>query len=168
LTKSLNKGSEGAEAVLQISRRADYAVRIMLELGLHDSNKPLSAAELAEIAEVSKAFLHKIVADLVKAGLVVTYKGPAGGIVLARPTAAISMLDVLAAVDGPVCLNACLLRPNECPRDALCPAHLFWGRLQSMVMGELKKATLDKLVMQARTLKAGREYPINIPYVLER
>jgi Rrf2 family iron-sulfur cluster assembly transcriptional regulator len=154
--------------VLQISRRADYAVRIMLELGLHDSEQPLSAVELTEYAEVSKAFLHKIVGDLVKAGLLVTYKGPAGGIVLARPPAEISMLDVLAAVDGPVCLNTCLLRPSECPRDVLCPAHLFWGRLQSIMIGELKKATLDKLVVQARALKEGQEWPLNVSYVLER
>jgi Rrf2 family iron-sulfur cluster assembly transcriptional regulator len=154
--------------VLQISRRADYAVRIMLELGLHDSEQPLSAVELTEYAEVSKAFLHKIVADLAKAGLVVTYKGPAGGIALAQPPAEISMLKVLAAVDGPVCLNTCLLRPSECPRDALCPAHLFWGRLQSIVMSELAKATLDKLVAQARALKEGQEWPANVSYVLER
>jgi Rrf2 family protein len=140
----------------------------MLELGLHNSDAPLSAVELTEYVEVSKAFLHKIVADLVKAGLVVTYKGPAGGIVLAQPPDEISMLDVLEAVDGPVCLNICLLRPNECPRDALCPAHLFWGRLQSMVIGELKQATLDKLVMQARALKAGQERPVNVSYVLEK
>jgi Rrf2 family iron-sulfur cluster assembly transcriptional regulator len=154
--------------VLQISRRADYAVRIMLELGLHDSEQLLSAVELTEYAEVSKAFLHKIVADLAKAGLVVTYKGPAGGIALAQPPAEISMLNVLAAVDGPVCLNTCLLRPSECPRDTLCPAHLFWGRLQSIVMSELAKATLDKLVAQARALKEGQEWPANVSYVLER
>jgi Rrf2 family iron-sulfur cluster assembly transcriptional regulator len=154
--------------VLQISRRADYAVRIMLELGLHNSEEPLSAVELTEYAEVSKAFLHKIVADLVKAGLVVTYKGPAGGIVLARPPAEISMLDILTAVDGPICLNTCLLRPNECPRDALCPAHLFWGRLQSIVMGELKQATLDRLIKQASVLKEGQVQPVNVSYVLEK
>ena len=140
----------------------------MLELGLHDSDEPLSAAELTERAEVSKAFLHKIVADLVKAGQVVTYKGPAGGIVLARPPAEVSMLDILEAVDGPVCLNTCLLHPNECPRDTHCPAHLFWGRLQSMVINELKRATLDKLVMQARALKTGQERPVTISYVLEK
>jgi Rrf2 family iron-sulfur cluster assembly transcriptional regulator len=140
----------------------------MLELGLHDSDEPLSAVELAAYADVSKAFLHKIVGDLVKAGLLVTYKGPTGGIVLARLPAEISMLDILAAVDGPVCLNTCLLRPNECPRDALCPAHLFWGRLQTLVIGELKSATLDALVKQANGLAEGESYDVAIPYVLEK
>lgn len=154
--------------MLQISRRADYAVRIMLELGLHDSDETLSAAELAERAGVTKAFLHKIVADLVKAGLIVTYKGPAGGIMLAQPPYEVSMLDILEAADGPICLNACMLRPHECPRDVLCPAHRFWGRLQSIVIDELKNATLDALVAQARGIKERREPPTNIPYVLEK
>lgn len=154
--------------MLQISRRVDYAVRIMLELGLHDDERALPATELTARAGVSKAFLHKIVADLVKAGMVITYKGPGGGIALAQPTAAITMLGILEAVDGPLCLNACLLRPNECPRDSGCPAHLFWGRLQSMVMAELGAATLEGLVTQARELAAGQRPAEAIPYVLER
>jgi Rrf2 family iron-sulfur cluster assembly transcriptional regulator len=154
--------------VLQISRRVDYAVRIMLELGLHDEERALPAAELTERAGVSKAFLHKIVADLAKAGLVITYKGPGGGIALAQPPAAINLLAILEAVDGPLCLNACLLRPNECPRDGTCPAHLFWGRLQSMAMAELKNATLEGLVTEARELAAGGEPAVAVPYVLER
>jgi Rrf2 family iron-sulfur cluster assembly transcriptional regulator len=140
----------------------------MLELGLHDGDCALSAAELTGRAGVSKAFLHKIVADLAKAGLVVTYRGPGGGVALAQPPAMIDMLGILEAVDGPLCLNACLLRPNECPRDGTCPAHLFWGRLQSMIMAELKAATLDRLVTEARELAAGREPVAAVPYVLER
>ena len=153
--------------MLQISRRADYAVRIMLELGLYDGDS-LSANDLAIRADVTKAFLHKIVADLVKAGLIVTYKGPTGGIMLAQPPHEISMLDILEAADGPICLNACMLRPHECPRDMNCPAHRFWGRLQSIVIGELKQATLDILIAEARELKERREAPVMIPYVLER
>jgi Rrf2 family iron-sulfur cluster assembly transcriptional regulator len=89
-------------------------------------------------------------------------------LVLARSTAEINMLDVLEAVDVPVCLNACLLRPGECPRDVLCPAHLSWGRLQSLVIDELKKATLDTLVLRAIAPPDQQQQGASFSYVLER
>ena len=139
--------------MLQISRRADYAVRIMLELASRPEGERISSAELAARTEVPRSFLHKIVADLAKAGLVRTYKGPNGGLMLVRSPSEINMQHILEAVDGPVCLNACLLRPSECPRDVMCPAHRFWGRLQAMVIAELQAATLEKLVAEGEQLR---------------
>lgn len=149
--------------MLQISRRADYAVRIMLELGERAGEEVrVSASELSEKTEVPKAFLHKIIADLVKSGLVRTYKGPTGGFTLARSTTDINMLHIIEAVDGPICLNACLLGPSECPRDQGCPAHTFWGRLQAIVIQEMKTATLDRLIIEGQALKnMGRTEPIH-------
>lgn len=150
--------------MLQISRRADYAVRIMLELGLQEKNYPMCSNELSRRTQVTKSFLHKIVADLVKAGLVRTYRGPSGGLVLGRPTQTINMRHILEAIDGPICLNECLLSPQECPRDAGCPAHRFWGRAQTVLIEEFEKATLDTLVAESREL-AHRPLRLGIPYV---
>jgi Rrf2 family protein len=116
--------------MLQISRGADYGVRIMIELAVQPDDRLLSAADLAARTGVPISFLHKITGSLVRAGLVSTYKGPSGGLRLARPAALVSLLDVLEAVDGPVCLNACMLRPHECPRDTFCPAEALALRAQ--------------------------------------
>ncbi len=139
--------------MFQVSRRADYAMRIMVELGQREEGASMSAREISQHTAVPKAFLHKITADLVKASLVRTYSGPAGGVILARPPASISVLQIVEAIEGPICVNVCLIRPHECPRDRLCPVHTLWGRLQAMIVAELQQATLAQLVVEARLLK---------------
>lgn len=156
--------------MFQVSRRADYAVRIMVDLGLRKKrpssgeSQRTAAQEVAKSTAVPKAFLHKISADLVKAGLLRTYSGPAGGLELARPTANISMREILEAIEGPLCLNSCLLRPQECPRDHLCPAHSFWGRLQISILKQLEETTLELLVEEALALRKGPRQQ-EIPYL---
>jgi Rrf2 family transcriptional regulator, iron-sulfur cluster assembly transcription factor len=138
--------------MFQITRRADYAVRIMLDLGAQPAGVWVPAQAVAQRMLIPRAFLHKITAGLVKAGLVATFPGPTGGLALARPAAEVSLLQVLEAIDGPICLNMCLRRPRECPRDGICPAHRFWGRLQASVVEQLRGARLDALVAEAAAL----------------
>jgi len=142
--------------MFQITRRADYAVRILLDLGAQPDGDWTQAQAIARRMGVPQPFLHKITADLVDAGLVRTCPGPTGGLALARLAAEINLLQVLEAIDGPICLNICLRRPRECPRDRICPAHTFWGRLQASLVQQLRSATLDALVAEARALPAAR------------
>jgi Rrf2 family protein len=145
--------------MFQITRRADYAVRILLDLGGQPSGTWAPAAETARRMGVPQAFLHKITADLVRAGLVRTFPGPTGGLALGRPAPQISLLHILEAIDGPICLNICLARPHECPRDQICPAHRIWGRAQAALVAELRTATLDALVAEARALEGAARQP---------
>jgi Rrf2 family protein len=151
--------------MLQISRRVDYAVRVMIELGLRTDDGPLSARELSQKTAVPKAFLHKITADLVKRNLVRTFAGPRGGLALAQPAAQITLLQIVEAADGPVCVNTCLLHPRECPRDRICPTHETWGRLQALIAAELQSTTLHQLVDQARRLRRGAPQNRELPYL---
>lgn len=151
--------------MFQISRRADYAVRIMIELGLQGEGTAVPARQIARRTGVPKAFLHKIAADLVKADLVRTYAGPGGGVALARPLPAVNMLQILEATDGPVCLNLCLIRPQECPLDQICSAHTTWGRLQTIIVQELEAATLQLLVEEARIYRKSPNKSPDVPYL---
>lgn len=150
--------------MFEISRRADYGVRIMLELAKKGPGARVAAGDLADCAAVPKPFLHKIAADLAKVGLLRTFQGPMGGLELGRPMENINLLEILEGVDGPVCLNSCLIRPSECPRDRTCPAHTLWGRLQAKVTLELRSTTLDRLVAETAALEQfGRQE--SIPYL---
>ena len=153
--------------MFQISRRADYAVRIMIELGLHDGSF-LSATKVSKRTAVPKAFLHKITHDLVKNQLIITQSGPSGGLTISKPTTEINMRQILEAVEGPICLNVCLLRPQECQRDAICPAHDFWGRLQTMLIEQLEAATLATLIAEARQIANNPERRQQIPYLIRQ
>lgn len=152
--------------MFQISRRVDYAVRIMIELGMQPEGAFLSARRVSSRTAVPKAFLHKITADLARAGLIQTQPGPSGGLSLQKPSSDINLLDVVEAIDGPVCLNICLIRPQECNRDRFCPGHEVWGRLQIMVVAELQNSVLADLVQEAKRLqKNPRTALIDFPYV---
>lgn len=155
--------------MFQISRRVDYAIRIMIELGLQTIELPIAARRLSKKTGVPKAFLHKIAADLVKADLIQTHAGPAGGISLQHSLEQINLLQVVEAVDGPVCLNVCLLRPEECNRDRFCSAHDFWGDLQNKIVQQLTETTLEHLITRAKKLRqlTTRERE-QIPYLYAR
>lgn len=152
--------------MFQVSRRVDYAVRIMIELGMQPSSAFLSARRVSARTAVPKAFLHKITADLVRSNLITTQTGPTGGLALQKECSQINMLDIVEAIEGPVCLNICLLRPNECNRDRICPGHDVWGRLQRMLIAELQSTNLADLVAEAHRLKKNpRPIDANLPYL---
>lgn len=152
--------------MFQISRRVDYAVRIMIELGLQPQGTYLSARRVSVRTAVPKAFLHKITADLVRADLITTQTGPTGGLALQKEPDTINLLDIVQAIDGPVCLNICLVRPQECNRDRFCPGHEVWGRLQLLVVAELQKTNLAALVVEARRLQRNpRAKLVDFPYL---
>lgn len=152
--------------MFRINRRVDYAVRIMIELGLQPPESFLSVRQIAVKTDVPKPFLHKITADLVRAGLIFTQSGPNGGLALQKEKCAVSLLDIVEAIEGSICLNICLIRPQECHRDVLCPAHEFWGKLQMLLVAELRKTTLELLVIEARRLRRHpRKRLQGFPYV---
>lgn len=152
-------------SVFQINRRTDYAVRMMIELALQ-ADGCLSARHLAQRTNVPKAFLHKIAADLARASLLQTQTGPGGGLSLNLPAEQITMQHILEAMEGPICLNVCLLRPHECPRDQLCPGHDFWGRLQTVIVQQLQATTLADLAADAVALQQQPRRRDHIPYLI--
>jgi Rrf2 family protein len=138
----------------------------MIELGLQPSGSFLSARRLSARTAVPKAFLHKITADLVRADFIHTQTGPFGGLALQKDVSDIDLLQIVEAIEGPVCLNVCLIRPHECNRDRFCPAHEVWGQLQMMIVAQLRQSTLAALVSEAKKLKnQPRTAPIDFPYL---
>jgi Rrf2 family protein len=87
---------------MRISAKADYAVRAVLELAAAPPGASLSAREIAAAQEIPQNFLENILAELRRAGLVYTHRGPGGGSSLARAPADITVGEILFAVEGPL------------------------------------------------------------------
>ncbi|MER5856760.1 RrF2 family transcriptional regulator [Streptomyces sp. NPDC059688] len=87
---------------MRISARADYAVRAVLELAVRQGNGPVKAEEIAAVQDIPHKFLEGILGDLRRAGVVDSRRGGGGGYRLARDAAAITVADVVRAVDGPI------------------------------------------------------------------
>jgi len=134
---------------MQLTRTADYAIRVMIHLAGLPPGSRASRETLAEWAEVPGEFLAKVLQHLTRARLIVSHRGTKGGFQLARDTAGISMLEIVEAVEGKTELNVCLSGDAACGRRGWCPAHVVWKQAQAAMMEVLSAATLDKLACQA-------------------
>jgi Rrf2 family protein len=130
---------------MEISRRTDYGVRVILDLAIQSQNGRTSTQEIAERQNIPAPFLAKIISQLALSGLVTTYRGAGGGVSLARPAAEISLLHVIEALDGPLRLNRCVIEPSACPRDEYCPVHHIWAKAQTDLTSLLSGTTFDDL-----------------------
>jgi len=139
---------------MQLTRAADYAVRAMIHLASTDAGRS-SLNELAEAAEVSPAFLSKVLQRLVRAGLVASYRGKKGGFELLERGRSATLYEILQALDGVPELNICLA-PGGCGRTPTCAAHAVWEKAQAQLREVLSAATLEKLVCESRTMPSTR------------
>ncbi len=125
-----------------VTREADYAIRCVLEVARHGR---VSAAKVAEIQGISPTFLGKIVQSLARAGILSTRRGVGGGVSLAQPLESITVLRVIEAVEGPLCLNDCVADPPQCPQIDTCPVYPFLERAQG-ALKEMLTVNLSELV----------------------
>ncbi|HSR33589.1 MAG TPA: Rrf2 family transcriptional regulator [Anaerolineae bacterium] len=130
---------------MEISRRTDYGVRVILDLATLTESTRASTQEIADRQNIPAPFLAKIISQLSLSGLVTTFRGAGGGVSLARPASEISLLQVIEALDGPVRLNRCLIEPSACPLDEHCPVHHIWAKAQTELTGLLGSTTFDNL-----------------------
>jgi Rrf2 family protein len=131
---------------MEISRRTDYGVRVILDLACLSSERRTSTQEIAARQNIPSPFLAKIISQLALAGLVDTFRGAGGGVTLARPASEISLLHVIEALEGPIRLNRCVIEPDACPRNRGCPVHPIWARAQADLTDLLEVTTFDRLV----------------------
>ena len=96
---------------MRVSAKSDYALRALIELAARADSGPVSAEELGRAQEIPHNFLQAILADLRRAGIVISQRGQAGGWRMARPAEDVSIADVIRAVDGPL-VSVYGLRPE--------------------------------------------------------
>jgi len=130
---------------MEISRRTDYGVRVILDLASLSENGRASTEAIAKRQNIPAPFLAKIISQLSLSGLVTTQRGAGGGVTLARPAAEISLLEVVEAIEGPVRLNRCTINPGSCPRNGYCPVHEIWAKAQAELTGLLSSTRFDVL-----------------------
>jgi len=130
---------------MQLTRAADYAVRMMIHLATLPQGSRTNRAALATAAGMPEPFVGKILQNLTKSGLIESQRGMNGGFALASSPEKVSILDVVEAVEGPTALNLCVKRGATCDRKAWCPAHPVWCEAQDAMTAVLRRATLASL-----------------------
>jgi Rrf2 family protein len=107
--------------MLRLSKKADYALMAMRHLARQASGGPsTSAREIAEQYDIPIELMAKVLQRLVRTGLLVSTQGTRGGYTLSRPSSAISVADVIEAIDGPFTVTACSTDKNDCEQYNKC------------------------------------------------
>ena len=145
---------------MQLSRRADYAIRAVVDLASLPEGSIGITREIADRQEIPPVFLAKIIGRLAKAGLIRAYRGASGGVTLARPAEELTLLDVVEAIEGPLTLNRCLARAGECPREVFCPVKGIWAEAQERLVAQLKDANVAAVVRRGQELQRRPTTPV--------
>jgi Rrf2 family protein len=135
---------------MQLTRAADYAVRVMIHLATLKPGERVSLPGMVAATGAPDSFLSKVLQSLTRARLITSRRGPAGGFEISVPGRRASMRDVIEAVDGRMCLNVCLNERRSCPRKDWCPAHPVWIRAQAAMLEVLGTAMIADLAADAR------------------
>ncbi|HEY1134366.1 MAG TPA: Rrf2 family transcriptional regulator [Nocardioides sp.] len=131
---------------MRVSAKSDYALRALIEMAAEREDKrPVSAEELGRLQEIPHGFLQAILADLRRAGIVVSQRGQYGGWRLQREAAEISVADVIRAVDGPL-VSVYGLRPESVTyNDAAAVLQHVWIAARSSLRDVFENVTIAHL-----------------------
>ena len=131
-----------------ITREADYCIRTVLHLSRPEHNQqPVPVEQLAGEMEIPVPFLRRILAQLIKAGIVTSHRGRNGGLSLNGDPSRISLLDIMRLADSKgLLLNRCLAADGCCTHKGNCTVHGAMQKLQTMLEEQLQGITFDRLV----------------------
>ena len=139
---------------MMFSTKSEYGVRVMVELARRGSDEPVPLTEIAEHEGLPLAYLEHLVARLRRAGLIDSRRGAHGGYLLARAPAAITMAEVVEALEGTIapieCISSAADGTLRCSRETdpehICTTKILWARVRGSIVRTLQETTLDELV----------------------
>ena len=131
---------------MRLSNMADYAVVVMSAASRHCGSARISATDLAAETGLALPTAQKLVSILSKAGLLRSTRGSGGGIKLARPPSAITLADIIEAVEGPIAMTSCVdTDRHDCMMEGNCRVRPHWGVVNDAVRGALAGVSLASL-----------------------
>jgi Rrf2 family protein len=149
-----NLPMEHSSSTMQLTRAADYAVRVMVHLAtLPDHERALLPA-LARATGAPESFLSKVLQALCRAGFIASRRGQLGGFEILATGRVASLRAVIEAIDGPIRLNVCMISGASCDRKPYCPAHSVWVRAQEAMLQVLEKASIAEMAAEAVAAQA--------------
>jgi Rrf2 family iron-sulfur cluster assembly transcriptional regulator len=135
--------------MMELTRKGEYAIRGIVHLARLPQGNVALLSEIAEAADVPPTFLAKIFQNFAKIGFVKSFRGTGGGFSLARPASAITLREVVEAVEGSIAPNRCVTDEGECDRSTTCAVHTVWHRVQEQVVAILDGVTIEDLAREA-------------------
>ena len=136
------------------TRRTDYGIRALIFLARSPGAHAKAGAIGADM-EIPVGFLQQVLQELQRARLVTSRSGPTGGYALARPPEAITIREIVEALEGPIEPQECALRGGPCHWEEACALHWVWSSAQAALAERLEAATLAQVAADDAALAAG-------------
>ena len=131
--------------MLRLSKKADYALMAMKHLAQKPGDQSTSAREIAEQYDIPIELMAKVLQRLVRTGLLISTQGTRGGYTLSRPSAAISIGDVIQAIDGPFTVTACSTDDHNCDQYTKCSIRDPLWQIKERIVATLGTVTIAEM-----------------------
>ncbi|TVQ01885.1 MAG: Rrf2 family transcriptional regulator [Balneolaceae bacterium] len=131
-----------------LSKSCVYGLRASVYLASKKNDDFITIRKLSGDLNISFHFLTKVLQQLTKAEILESYKGPNGGVKLAKPAHTVSFLDVVISIDGKYMLSECILGLPVCGELKPCPLHGEWSELKDNLRYMMANVTLEDLSMR--------------------
>ncbi len=110
-----------------LSKTCDHAIRATLFVAMRPERTYVPIREIASELDISFHFLTKILQVLTLKNIMASFKGPNGGVALARPAAEVALKEIVLAIDGDRLFSGCMIGLDHCDDDHPCPMHEQWS-----------------------------------------
>ena len=127
---------------MRLTTKGRYAVTAMLDLAYHSEKKPVTLTDIAKRQEISLSYLEQLFARLRRCNMVEGVRGPGGGYQLSKKANAISIAEIIAAVDETIDSTRCGGKAN-CQNSEPCLTHDLWSGLSDQIRTYLDSITLQ-------------------------
>jgi Rrf2 family protein len=135
--------------MLRLSKKADYALIAMKHLATRPDAASVSAREIAEQYNIPLELMAKVLQRLARRGLVASHQGTRGGYRLGRTAAAISVADIIQAIDGPLTVTACSTDAENCDQYGTCSVRDPLWRIKDRILAALATCSLQEVAADA-------------------
>ena len=143
---------------MKISTRGRYALRLMLDLAMNDSDQYVTIKSISERQEISGKYLEQIISVLSRAGFVKSVRGSQGGYKLAKPAEEYTIGMILRLIEGSLVPVACMEdKPNQCARCCQCATLGIWERIDQAVSSIIDNETLADLAAEQKAKNLAAE-----------
>jgi len=152
---------------MRLTTKGRYAVTAMLDLALHESQRPVTLQEIAANQEISLSYLEQLFARLRQSGLVHGTRGPGGGYRLAVDLKEVSIAGIISAVDEKSDLTRCGGKSN-CQQGEECLTHEVWAELSEKIYQFLDKISLLDLAQRPRVREVAKRQDRKRDFVMKQ
>ena len=139
---------------MKISTKGRYGLRILMDLAIHQSEKPRLIRDIAKSQQISEKYISRLVIALRKAGMIRSVRGVNGGFHIAMKPEDITLLAVIEVMEGPISIVDCVKTPKRCPQHENCAPREIWCKLNDNIRNLMRQTTLADILESCKKQNA--------------